>query len=169
MKTLYIYLFLSFIFFLSSSTTCEYFDDNPSLLLIGVELVNINNEGKEMLISDDPIKKEAYVIGIKYIASEAVDKDSIGNSFYVKHSNFIYFANAYPEPRIYCNNDFDEDYPAGSDISHLFWFSTKDILNQNLLLILKKAPQKGIHSFKVVFDCHNNKVIENNTAEIELY
>lgn len=169
MKRLF-YFLLTVIFFLCTAMSCEEEYITP-MSLVDIELVNIDNSGENMVESDEAIRKEAYVIGLRYLVSDNF-KYSDGEPHFIHNAGLdenIYIDNINSNPKIYCLSDFDSEHLAGSDITEFFTFYTNNDSNQNMLLILRKAPHAGSHSFKVEFECTNDTIVSKNTTPVILY
>lgn len=160
-----IYVTLILLFPLLTTVSCM--EEQPQALLVGMDVCNLDNADVNMTISDRPIKKEAYVIGVKYRLK--VEGSEELQYFDPNLVDAPIIANVKDNPLIYCNNDFNEEYPAGSDITKFFTFGSRDDMGLNLILVLKKAPAVGSHSFKIRFLCTDNTVVEQNTSPVNLY
>lgn len=164
-----IYLSIALVFIACMATSCP--EKEQDVYLIGIELLNFDNAGENMIESDEPINKEAFVIGIRYKVCYTSDKEGKYPEYYSKdtYGDAKVITNLSANPKIICNNDFDEEYPAGSDVSKFFKFGTDKDINQDLLLILTTPPAPGTYSFKVVYHCSDNTVIEKNTNPVTLF
>ncbi len=67
-----LYLLISIVFILNIAMKCDEKDAEETIppKLIGIEIYNVNNEGKNPIVSDEPIKKEAYIIAISYLEED---------------------------------------------------------------------------------------------------
>jgi hypothetical protein len=161
MKLKLIQLFaLSIIFILNTATSCEDTYETIDIEVKEIKLYNINNEGARPLISDEPIKKEAYMIGISYIG-EKEEETSNGYRYVIKED--------FKSQIISCDKDINTQYPAGSDISKLFTKTNYKVFETNYSFVLREAIQAGVYTFKVVITTADDKVIEASTNPIELY
>ncbi|HCO67825.1 MAG TPA: hypothetical protein DIT04_08755 [Dysgonomonas sp.] len=166
-KTPLLCLLISFMF---CATSCP--DDLLYVQLVDIELYNLDFSGEKMTESSEPIKKEAYVIGIKYLVKH--DYEGFGDKTWYYHPDKEYgnseiITNIKRNPTVLTLSDFNEDYPAGSDISHLFTYGRSDYYEEmSLLLVLNAVPDPGIHSFKVKLPTENNLIIEE-IIETTLY
>ena len=165
------YLFLSSIFFIFAGTSCP--TDSP-VDLVDIELTHFDYSGEKMIESEDPIKKEAYVLGVRYLVKYAHSTSDTKPQYYNPESNYgdtEYIENydGTPSPKIYCNTDLGDSYPAGSDITHLFSIGTHNDVKMDLILVLKDAPPAGTYSFKVRFYCKNNTIAGKDSTPVTLY
>ncbi len=148
-------------------TTGDEYRDTVPVYLTGIEAFNINNEGAVPIVTDLPVRKEAYMIGVKFF----LDDSRPGGDQYVtpaeRDSYNDRVGNSY-QTRIYCNTAFDDKNPAGSNISQYFK-SIKYIpgnLDQGFVLLA--TPQSGQHSFKVVY-YSDGQMYSYDTDMVELY
>lgn len=170
-------LFLSTVFLLLTSMTCyEEFDDcyEGKVDLLDYSISNANYEGKYPLKSDDSIKKEAYVIAFE---SDVIVYDRDSDTVIIsapesnKYVHIPYFSNVKNSGiKIYCNTDFDDNTPAGSDVTS--YFKGDYIYNgtkRDYYYVLRQMPKAGIHSFNMKVELTNDSIIEKNTTPILLY
>lgn len=123
--------------------------------LKGIEAINIDNSGENPVVSNSPIKKEAYMIGIKWITDNVpTDEDDkfITGPIRQREQRYGSVADHY-QKAIKCNTQFNSDIPAGKYVSKFF----KEI-NRNYLpvdvdegFVLLVAPDPGEHSFRVEY------------------
>ena len=138
--------------------------------LAGIESVNINNADRYPFITTDPIKKEAYMIGIRWVTDNSVpDGDQeITGPIEAGKNRYQDIADGYTR-RIYCNTVFNIRNPAGANISQYF----KEVpylpagIDEGYVLLV--APDPGDHSFKVIFTHKNGESYEYDTKPIKLY
>lgn len=156
MKTINVILG-TFLIFTSLATQCEdEFPDPIPVSLKSLEAFNVNNEGKEPFVTEDNIRKEAFMIGLSYVSDTAVDK-------------YTYVIQPIKERKFYCTTDFNEEYPAGSDISSFFMSAKYIPENLNEGYVLLTIPSPGLHTFKMVFICEDGKIVECDTPPVNLY
>lgn len=141
---------------LSIAMTCDY-DDSMQIRIDGIESFNINNEGKSPFVTDSAVKREAFLIGIKWIT-----KDRYEDSYNTKLINI-------KQKRIFCNTDFDENHPAGSDVSNYFKKARYTPYEIDEGFVLTTIPQPDIYSFKIVFICNDDIIFEYDTLPVNLY
>lgn len=169
------------IFVLCTATRCEEDDGEYTAMdvdLVEIELFNIDNSGRGPVLAKDSVKKEAYVVGVRY---KVVDTQNADDTIHYYNENKVNYdkeviVNTDLIPRIFTNTDFDEDHPAGSDVTDLF-LSTDWHTGQSYdrMLILRKAPEAGIHSFKVSYTLLRDGIaqvvtsIDQDTSPIKLY
>ncbi|SBV97832.1 DUF5034 domain-containing protein [uncultured Dysgonomonas sp.] len=156
-----LYLLISFLFLLNTAMSCDEKEggEPKAVTIKAIELYNINNEGQGPVISDEPIKKEAYMIGIRYLIEE--NEETTG--LYYRVSDNI------KSEQIVSNVDIGEEYPAGSDISGLFTKTSYTSILLDNAFVLKKSIPAGTYSFKVILTTKEDKVMEASTNLIELY
>jgi len=138
--------------------------------LAGVESVNVNNAGQYPLITVEPIPKEAYMIGIRWITdnSDPDGEQSITGPVEAGKQLYQNIANGYTR-RIYCNTVFNSSNPAGANVSQYF----KEVkylpagIDEGFVLLFSPTP--GDHSFKVEYTNRNGEKFEHDTELIKLY
>lgn len=151
------------------ATSCP--EKEQDVYLVGIELMNFDNAGESMTESNESVSKDAFVIGVRYKVCYTDDREGKYPEYYAQSSygDPKIIINVSSNPQIICNNDFDEDHPAGSDVTKLFKFGTDKDVEQDLLLILTTSPAPGTYSFKVVYNCSDNTVIEKSTNPVTLF
>lgn len=162
MKRYYLMLALSCIFVLNCAMQCDdgdfYYKETYDSL-VEIKVHNVNNEGKSPFLSDDPIKKEAYVIAVAYMV-----KDSLQHVFPIREYQGLVEE---PQLKIITVNEFNDEYQAGSDITSLFTFYPGSIDIYSQQLILRYSPKIGIYSF--IVEAHfQDTVLIAETNPIEL-
>ena len=146
--------------------------DNPVIpvYLAGIESINVNNAGQYPFITSDPIKKEAYMIGVRWITDHS-DPDGnqvITGPVAIGSYNYHHIADNYAR-QIYCNTVFNSRNPAGANVSQYFKKVTYLPANIDEGFVLLVAPDAGDHSFKVVYTDKKGERLEYNTELIKLY
>ena len=139
--------------------------------LAGIESLNVNNEGKEPFTTIDPVKKEAYMIGIRWITdnSDPDGNQAITGSIQAGTNRYHNIADNYTK-RIYCNTVFSSRNPAGANVSQYFKAVTYLPPNINEGFVLLVVPNPGEHSFKVVYTNNSSgESYEYDTELIKLY
>ena len=139
--------------------------------LAGIESVNVNNEGQYPFTTTEPVKKEALMIGIRWITDNA-DPDGnqeITGSIEVGTNRYHHIADNYTK-RIYCNTVFNSRNPVGANVSQYFKAVTYLPPNVDEGFVLLVSPNPGEHSFRVVYTNNNSgESYEYNTELIKLY
>lgn len=156
-----LYLLISIVFILNIAMKCDEKDAEETIppKLIGIEIYNVNNEGKNPIVSDEPIKKEAYIIAISYLEEDEYT-----------HADYYYnITGSIKSERIYCNVDIGTEYPAGSEISKLFSKIIFGPKPYSHAFVLRKSIPVDTYIFKVVVTDNEDKVFEASTNPIELY
>lgn len=150
---------LVLIFCLFSATTCDDPPFEPSVIeLKGIELNHYDNSMEKMFRSDKPIKKEAYVIGVKYVIKK------LDNS---NKNNYSRFPTNIKKRKIYTLNDFDKNHPKGSDVSNFFTtWSNPNTTDADVILVLNKIPLPGAYAFKIEYECTDATIIQETTPVV---
>jgi len=123
--------------------------------LTGITTVNIDNSGELPVISNYLVKKEAYMIGVKWITahtpSEEQDKFITGP---INRGEQLYsdLGNRYSKA-IKCNTQFNATIPAGEYISKFFKEIDRNYLPEDIDegFVLLVTPDTGTHSFRVEY------------------
>ncbi|GHV58903.1 hypothetical protein FACS1894182_12160 [Bacteroidia bacterium] len=141
--------------------------------LKGIEAINIDNSGEKPVVSNLPVKKEAYMVGIKWITDNVpVDEEDKFITGPIERGNQRYssVADNYSKA-IKCNTPFNSDIPAGKYVSKFF----KEI-NRNYLpvdvdegFVLLVAPDPGEHSFRVEYYQGNELKFFYDTPLIQFF
>lgn len=159
------------LYFLLTAMHCDedyYCHDCVKVNLVGIELTNLDNTGEYPVIAKDSIKKEAYVIGLKYkVVTETEPLDTVyydRNIHYNKNLDYYQYKD---QIQIYCNTDFNTEYTAGNNITKLFTISKRYEYDKSI--ILRTAPQSGTHSFNIHYNLDSIGTIQENTKPIKLY
>ena len=148
----------------------DYWDDPViPVYLAGIESVNINNAGKHPFTTTEPVRKEAYMIGVRWVTdnSDPDGNQSITGPIVAGSYNYRNIADSYTK-RIYCNTVFNSRNPAGANVSQYFKGITYLPAGIDEGFVLLVAPDPGDHSFKVVFTKGNER-FEYDTKPINLY
>ena len=133
----------------------NWYDPVIPVSLVGIETVNIDNSGEFPAVSILPIKKEAYMVGIKWITdntpSEEDDKFITGPIQKGEH-RYRDLSNKYSKA-IMCNTQFNTNISAGKYVSKFFKeidskYLPEDI-NEGFVLLV--APEPGLHSFRIEY------------------
>lgn len=152
-------LLISIVFILNTGMSCD--DDYAEPVkveLTSVEIYNINNEGQYPIISDEPVKKEAYMIGVKYV-TEVEGEAGTGYRFQPQIKS----------EQIFTNVDIDTEYPAGSDVSSLFVRTIYMPKGLDHAFVMKKVIPAGTYSFKLIVTTNDDKIFEVSSNPIKLY
>lgn len=166
----YYSLTLAMIFVTFTAFYCGHDEDPPDNGVDMVELIadNMNFEGEKAFISDEPIKKEAFIIGLNYMVQDTVRVEG-NNASRPKEFNDVFYKHF--DLKVISNTDFNAEYPEGSDVTKLFlerklYRSYLD--SHEGCLILRGIPVEGEHSFTVqaIF---SDTIIEAKTNLVKLY
>lgn len=139
--------------------------------LAGIESVNINNEGKYPFTTTEPVKKEAFMIGIRWVTDDSNPdgNQAITGPIEIGVSSYKNITENYTK-RIYCNTVFNSRNPEGANVSQYFKAVTYLPAHVDEGFVLLVAPDPGDHSFKVVFTNRSNgERFEYDTELIKLY
>ena len=122
--------------------------------LIGIEALNIDNSGELPIISISPIKKEAYMVGIKWITDNTPTDDDKFITGPIQKGEHTY--NALSDKylkAIKCNTQFNASIPADSYVSKFFKEIDRKYLPVDIDegFVLLVAPDTGVHSFRVEY------------------
>lgn len=152
------YLLLSVAFLLCTATSCP---QDYDVYILDMEVSNFDNSGADMFVSEEPINKNAYVIGINYLVGFSKDDERphrLSEDFYDEET----IKNPLQSIKILCNTNFNDEYPAGSEITNSFRIVENKKLGQDILLILQAHPATGNHSFKVILNCSDGQIVEKD-------
>ena len=170
----------SFVFLLCTAMRCEENRIDVETELKEVKLFHVNNTGKQpILAGDEPVKKEAYMLCIQLLCEET--------NLLEKYPHY-YLGTPITQLDIYTVENFNEEYPAGSNISVSFknypltlrdnvvhiterGGVIKDIGSSigNIYKALMTIPPAGTYQFRVALTLANDEIIERITEPIELY
>ena len=146
--------------------------DDPVIpvYLAGIESVNVNNAGQYPFTTTEPVKKTAYMIGVRWLTdhSDPDGDQAITGPVALGSYNYRNIADSYTK-RIYCNTVFNSRNPEGANVSQYFkkiTYLPADIDEGFVLLV---APDSGEHSFKVVYTDNKGDRHEYDTEPITLY
>lgn len=181
-------LLLSF-YFLFCNMSCNEYDPYQRInQLVSIKLANMDFSGTEMKLVSEKTPKQAFVVGVQcfgdvyeqYIpeyGGTPGEKLLLEENVVVNDSRF---ENVDGDFQIITVNDFDEKHLAGSDVTDCFVMTGvrrgEQVKDFSYSLILRKMPQSGIHSFKLMYKLKEEKedeqeatFIEAITEPIELY
>jgi hypothetical protein len=135
--------------------------------LNGIEIVNINNEGQYPFTTTEPVKKEAFMIGVRWISdnSDPDGDQAITGTVDAGTNRYQNIAGNFTK-RVYCNTVFNSRNPEGANVSQYFKQVTCLPAGINEGFVLLVAPNPGNHSFKVVYT--NNSSGESHEYDTEL-
>ena len=141
--------------------------------LVGIETVNIDNSGEMPLVSYSSIKKEAYMVGIKWITEHtpSTEDDKFITGPINKGEQLYSELGSKYSKAIKCNTQFNANIPAGEYVSKFFKemegkYLPADIDEGFVLLV---APDPGTHSFRVEYYEGNTLVFFHDTQPIKFY
>ncbi|MDR2886190.1 MAG: hypothetical protein LBU95_05355 [Rikenellaceae bacterium] len=143
-------------------------DDVIPVHLIGIQAVNVNNEGEYPFVTTEKVRKEAYMLGVQWILDNAdpggdqyVTGPIVGQGKYTRNPQTL-------PKRIYTVGAFNASNPDGSNVSQYFKQIEylPDAVDEGFVLLV--APDPGAHAFRVVYYDGTNQY-EYTTPEVELY
>ena len=141
--------------------------------LVDIEAVNIDNAGELPAVSTSPIKKEAYMVGIKWITENTPSGDSdkfITGPIQKGEQLYSSLGSKYSKA-IRCNTPFNAKIPAGSYVSKFFKEIDRKYLpadiNEGFVLLV--APDPGEHSFTVEYYEGGVVRFSHNTPPVNFY
>lgn len=141
--------------------------------LVGIEAVNIDNSGEYPVTTNSPIKKEAYMIGIKWITSNTPnDNDDKFITPPVREWENTYgsIASGYSKA-IRCNTQFNPDIPAGKYVSKFFKETNRKYLPADVDegFVLLVAPDPGEHYFTIEYYSGEELVFSYDTQPVKFF
>ena len=141
--------------------------------LKNIEAVNIDNSGELPVVSALPIKKEAYMVGVRWITDNApTEDDNIFITGPIQRGEQLYSSlGSKYQKAIKCNTQFNAGIPADSYVSKFFKEIDKNYLPPDIDegFVLLVAPDTGEHSFRVEYYEGNNLVFFHDTPLINFF
>jgi hypothetical protein len=122
--------------------------------LRGIEAVNIDNAGQFPQITVQPIKKDAYMLGIRWVVDNIPTENDVFITGPIREGEqtFGTVADGY-QKAIKCLTPFSDGIPAGTYVSKFFKEIGRNYLprgiNEGFVLLV--APDAGTHSFRVEY------------------
>jgi hypothetical protein len=140
--------------------------------LVGIEAVNIDNSGELPVVTVLPIKKEAYMVGIKWITEHIITANDkfITGPIQKGHQTYASLSDRYLKA-IKCNTPFNSNIPAGQYVSKFFKEISRNYLPADIDegFVLLVAPDPGQHSFRVEYYEGNMLKFFYDTPTINFY
>ena len=147
-------------------------DDVIPVSMVGIEAVNIDNSGEYPELSNLPVRKEAYMVGVKWITEHTVSDDDKFITGIIKEGTQTYnsLSDKYKKA-IKCNTDFSASIPAGSYVSKFFKEIDRKYLPADVDegFVLLVAPIAGEHSFRVEYYEGQTLKFSHDTPTINFY
>lgn len=140
--------------------------------LKSIEAVNVDNSGEFPLVTASPVKKEAYMIGIKWVADNTPSDDDkfITGPIPEGEQTYNSIADDYLKA-VKCNTQFNADIPAGKYVSKFFKAIDRNYLpadvNEGFVLLV--SPDPGEHSFRVEYYIGEELRFFYDTPTIEFF
>jgi hypothetical protein len=125
--------------------------------ITGIEVVNIDNAGEFPAITAAAVKKEAYMIGVRWITD---NKPTEGDDKFItdpiREGQYPYYygsASSGYTKAILCLTDFRAGIPAGTYVSKFFKEIDRNYLPADVDegFVLLEAPAPGVHAFRVEY------------------
>ena len=171
-----LFLFIAFALVIAGCSVGEpdYWGDPViPVSLKNIETVNIDNSGEFPVVSASPIKKEAYMVGIRWITDNTpTEDDNIFITGPIKRGEQLYSSlGSKYQKAIKCNTQFNADIPADSYVSKFFKEIDRNYLPSDIDegFVLLVAPDAGEHSFRVEYYEGKNLVFFHDTPLINFY
>ncbi|MDR1670921.1 MAG: hypothetical protein LBR57_00180 [Alistipes sp.] len=140
--------------------------------LKGIEAVNIDNSGEFPVVTAAPVKKDAYMVGVRWIADNVPSDDDKFITGPIEQGQQTYgsIADNYSKA-VVCLTQFNADIPAGTYVSKFFKEIDRDYLpadvNEGFVLLV--APDPGQHSFRVEYYEGEKMKYSHDTPSIEFF
>ncbi|MDR0509607.1 MAG: DUF5034 domain-containing protein [Rikenellaceae bacterium] len=141
--------------------------------IVGIEATNVDNSGEYPLVTNSPINKKAYMIGVVWLTdnSDPNGDQYIGGPItadpWGRHGSTS-LSSSYTK-RIITNDDFNPSNPAGSNISQFFQPATVLPPDVDEGFVLLVAPTPGQHSFKVRYSTWEGVAFEYDTPPVTFF
>jgi hypothetical protein len=153
-----------------SKESPDFYDPVIPVYLSGIESVNIDNAGQYPFTATGPIRREAYMIGVRWMTDNSAPEGDQSVTGPVAAGTQLYQnITAEYTRRIYCNTVFNSRNPAGANVSQYFKEITYLPAGIDEGFVLLVAPDAGEHSFKVVYAGNDGKRFEYDTEPVKLY
>lgn len=140
--------------------------------LVGIETVNVDNSGEFPMPTDAPIKKEAYMMGVKWLTDNTPTEGDkfITGAIREGYRPYGSTADGYSKA-IMCLTQFNEKIPAGTYVSKFFKAIDRDYLPADVDegFVLLVAPDPGEHSFRVEYYQGGELKFYHDTPIIEFF
>ena len=151
----------------------SWYDPVIPVTMVGIETVNIDNSGELPMVSNYSIKKEAYMVGIKWVTDNTPNEDD--DKFItgtIREGEHVYgeLGNRYSKA-IKCNTKFNASIDSGKYVSKFFKEIDRKYLpdNVNEGFVLLVAPDTGTHSFRVEYYEGDSLKFFHDTQPIKFY
>jgi len=173
MKRLFLFIVFAGTLLGCSKESDRWNDPLIPVSLVGIETVNIDNSGELPMVSNSPIKKEAYMLGIKWITDNTPsDEDDKFITPPISKGEHLYseLGSKYSKA-IKCNTQFNANIPAGKYVSKFFKEMDGKYLPSGMDegFVLLVAPDPGTHSFRVEYYQGNQLMFFHDTQPIKFY
>jgi len=167
------FLFIAFAIVVAGCTKDGWEGSVIPVSLKNIEAVNIDNSGELPFVSALPIKKEAYMVGIRWITDNApTDDDDKFITGPIQRGEQLYssLSDKYRKA-IKCNTQFNANTPADTYVSKFFKEIDRNYLPSDIDegFVLLVAPDPGEHSFRVEYYEGNNLVFFHDTPLINFF
>ena len=174
MKKLFLFMMLAVIVLgCSKGYLDSWYDPVIPVSLIGIETVNIDNAGELPFVSNSPIRKEAYMLGIKWITDNTPsDEDDKFITGPISRGEHLYSElDSRYSKAIKCNTQFNANISAGKYVSKFFKEVDRSFLPSDMDegYVLLVAPDPGTHSFRVEYYEGDSLMFFHDTQPIKFY
>ena len=171
-KLFYLVVFVVAIAGCSKDERDPWHEDVIPVSMVGIEAVNVDNSGELPEISNLPIKKEAYMVGVKWITDHTVSVNDIFITDVIKEGapSYSTLGSKYKKA-IKCITPFSASIPAGTYVSKFFKELDRKYLpgevDEGFVLLV--APEPGTYSFRVEY--HEGNVLKffHDTQPVNFY
>jgi len=130
-----------------------WYDPVIPVSLVGIQAVNIDNSGEFPIVSVSPIKKEAYMIGVRWITEHTTSEDDFITGPIRQGQRTPDRVSDQFRKRIIAITPFGPSIPAGSNVSSFFKEISRHFLPAGIDegFVLLVAPTPGEHSFRIEY------------------
>lgn len=153
-KLFYLIAFAAVMAGCSKADKDPWYDEVIPVSMVGIEAVNIDNSGEFPEIEYFSVKKEAYMVGVKWITDHTVSENDMFITDVIKEGAPSYnsLSDKYKKA-IKCNTPFSASIPAGSYVSKFFKEIDRKYLPADVDegFVLLVAPEPGEYSFRVEY------------------
>ena len=150
----------------------RWYDEVIPVSMVGIEAVNIDNSGEFPEISYLPVRKEAYMVGVRWITDHTVSESDKFITGVIKEGapSYSSLSDRY-QKAIVCNTQFNASIPEGSYVSKFFKEIDRKYLPADVDegFVLLVAPVAGEHSFRVEYYEGQTLKFFHDTPTINFY
>ncbi len=140
--------------------------------LAGIEAVNIDNSGEFPVQTGERVKKDAYMVGVRWVTDNTPTENDkfISGPIREGHATYGTIADRYSKA-VVCLTQFNEKIAPGSYVSKFFKEIDRDYLPSDVDegFVLLVAPDPGPHSFRVEYYLGTELKFSYDTPTIEFF